>query len=75
MEAPKKFVLEAFKFRHACKEFESSKKIKEDDFQFILECGRLSPSSCGLEPGEFLVVQNEELRCSLFSKDGKGYAV
>ena len=54
--------LEILKFRHACKVFDESKKISAGEFDFILEAGRLSPSSTGLEQWDFLVVQNEELR-------------
>lgn len=55
-------IIDAFKFRHACKEFHTEKKISDKDFNFILEAGRLSPSSFGFEPWKFLVVQNKELR-------------
>ncbi len=41
--------LEILKFRHACKVFDESKKIGAGEFDFILEAGRLSPSSTGLE--------------------------
>ncbi|WP_461538136.1 NAD(P)H-dependent oxidoreductase [Spongorhabdus nitratireducens] len=58
-------ILDAFKFRHACKSFDASKKITDEDFGFILEAGRLSPSSFGFEPWKFLVVQNMELRETL----------
>ncbi|CAH1190432.1 Putative NAD(P)H nitroreductase YfkO [Paenibacillus auburnensis] len=58
----KKEILSAFEFRHATKEFDSSRKISDEDFQFILETGRLSPSSFGFEPWRFVVVQNPELR-------------
>ena len=54
--------LEILKFRHACKIFDESKKISAGEFDFILEAGRLSPSSTGLEQWDFLVVQNQELR-------------
>lgn len=60
--ANKQEILAAFQFRHATKEFDPSKKIPEDDFHFILEAGRLSPSSLGLEPWKLVVVQNRELR-------------
>lgn len=52
----------AMKFRHATKEFDSSKKVSDEDFNAILEAGRLSPSSFGFEPWKFVVVQNEALR-------------
>ncbi len=54
--------LESMKFRHACKVFDENKKISAGEFDFILEAGRLSPSSTGLEQWDFVVVQNEELR-------------
>ena len=55
-------VLEAFEFRHACKEFDANKKISESDFNYILETARLSPSSFGFEPWKFVVLQNPEIR-------------
>lgn len=57
--------LDAMMFRHACKEFESSKKISDEEFKTILEMGRLSPSSFGFEPWKFVIVQNEDLRDKL----------
>ena len=54
--------LDAMMFRHACKEFDNTKKINEKDFNDILEIGRLSPSSFGFEPWKFLLIQNKELR-------------
>lgn len=58
----RKQILDAFQFRHACKEFDASKKISEEDFNVIIESARLSPSSFGLEPWKFLIVQNMKLR-------------
>jgi len=55
-------ILEAFNFRRAIKTFDPTKKISEEDFNVILEAARLSPSSCGLEPWKFLIVQNQEFR-------------
>ncbi|WP_270354603.1 NAD(P)H-dependent oxidoreductase [Bacillus velezensis] len=62
MSDKKQQIIEAYQFRHATKEFDPEKKISESDFEFILETGRLSPSSLGLEPWKFVVVQNPELR-------------
>ncbi len=58
----KELLMDAYLFRNACKRFDINKKITEEDFQFILEAGRLSPSSYGLEPWNFLIVQNPQLR-------------
>ncbi|HCN58301.1 MAG TPA: NAD(P)H-dependent oxidoreductase [Exiguobacterium sp.] len=58
----KQQIIEAFQFRHATKSFDPTKKITEDDFSFILETARLSPSSFGYEPWNLLVIQNESVR-------------
>lgn len=62
MPIDKQDILDAYQFRHACKEFDATRRISDEDFDFILETARLSPSSFGLEPWKFLVVQNPELR-------------
>ncbi len=41
------------------------KKIEKDDLNFILEAGRKSPSSFGMEPWKFLVIRNDELRAKI----------
>ena len=56
---------EAMDFRHACKVFDESKKISDEDIRFILESGRKSPSSFGMEAWKFLVITNEELKAKL----------
>lgn len=65
MSISRKDIIEAHLFRHACKEFDSTRRISDDDFDCILETGRLSPCSFGLEPWKFLVIQNQELRSKL----------
>ena len=52
----------AFQFRHACKDFLPDKKISDQDFETIIQSGYMSPSSFGMEPWKFLVVQTPELR-------------
>ncbi|MEJ7220106.1 NAD(P)H-dependent oxidoreductase [Staphylococcus gallinarum] len=58
-------IIEAFNFRHATKRFDATKSISDSEFNTILEAGRLSPSSLGLEPWKFVVVQNKALRNKL----------
>ena len=55
-------IRDALNFRYACKLFDESKKINEADFDLILEAGRLAPSSMGIEPWKFVVLQNEKIR-------------
>ncbi len=47
--AKKDEVLQAFQFRHATKRFDADRIISSEDFDYILEAGRLSPSSFGFE--------------------------
>lgn len=65
MNEIKKQILEALNFRHACKEFNSDKKIADEDFNLILEAAHLSPSSFGLEPWKFIILQNQKLRAKI----------
>lgn len=66
-EKVKEQFLEAMHFRHATKEYDANRYISEEDFNYILEAGRLSPSSLGSEPWKFIVVQNKDLREKLAS--------
>ena len=58
-------LLDTFNFRHACKLFDESRKIPQADLDFILEAGRLSPSSMGLEHWKFIVVQTPQLKAEI----------
>ncbi len=49
-------------FRHACKRFDPEREIPEADLRFILEAGRLAPSSFGMEPWRFIVIRDQELK-------------
>ena len=56
---------QAMAFRHACKIFDETKKISQEEIEYILETGRTSPSSFGMEAWKFLVITNEELKAKL----------
>ena len=58
----KEDILNAFQYRHATKEFDATKKVSDEDIDFILKTANLSPSSFGFEPWHFIVVQDKELR-------------
>ena len=55
----------AMNFRHACKVFDETKKISDEEMKFILEAGHKSPSSFGMEAWKFLVITNEDLKAKL----------
>ncbi|EQB40381.1 NAD(P)H-flavin nitroreductase [Sulfurimonas hongkongensis] len=56
---------EVLEFRHACKVFDESKKIPQEDLEFILDAARRAPSSFGMEAWKFLIITNEELKAKL----------
>ena len=60
-----KIFSQAMDFRHACKIFDETKEISDEDMNYILEAARKSPSSFGMEPWKFLVITNEELKAKL----------
>ena len=42
-----------------------TKKISSEDLDVIIEGGRLAPSSVGIEPWHFIVIENQELKDEL----------
>lgn len=56
--------MEAMEFRHACKRFNDA-KIPEAEFDKVLEIGRLSPSSFGMEPWRFIVVTDPQWQAKI----------
>lgn len=54
--------LEIFKRRVSVRYYDPARKISAEDFAAILDFGRLSPSSVGCEPWQFVIVQNAALR-------------
>lgn len=58
---------QAFDFRHACKVFDETKKIAPNDLDAILDAGRKSPSSFGMEPWHFVVISDADIKQKLSS--------
>ena len=56
---------QALEWRYAVKKFDSTKKVSEKDWKTLEASLVLSPSSYGLQPWKFLVVQNPQLRQQL----------
>ncbi|MES2802199.1 MAG: NAD(P)H-dependent oxidoreductase [Bdellovibrionota bacterium] len=52
-------------WRYACKKFDPTKLIREQDWNILTESLRLSASSYGLQPWKFIVVQTPEIRKQL----------
>ena len=58
-------LLSALQWRYATKKFDASKKIGAEDWKILEQSLVLSPSSYGLQPWKFIVVQNPEIRSQL----------
>lgn len=58
-------ILDLFRRRYACHAFQSGRAIAQADLDVVLEAGRLSPSSFGLEQWKFLVVTQAEDKAAL----------
>ena len=54
--------LQALNWRYATKNFDATKKIPAETLELLLEAARLAPSSFGLQPWKFVLVENAELR-------------
>lgn len=52
-------------WRYATKKFDATKKISDSDLETILEAGRLTASSYGLQPYHIFVITDAELRAKL----------
>jgi nitroreductase len=61
----KNAILDIFRRRFACHAFLPDRAIARDDLDIILEAGRLSPSSFGLEQWKFVVVTKPEEKAAL----------
>lgn len=60
-------ILQALQWRYAVKMFDPKKKIAQEDLQVILESGRLAPSSLGVQPWTFVLVEKPASRKTLRS--------
>lgn len=58
-------LLDVFNRRYATKKFNPQKKIDPEDWQIIMESARLSPSSFGFEPWQFLLIENQTIKDDL----------
>jgi len=58
-------LIEQLKWRYAVKKFDNQKKISEVDWRTLEESLILTPSSYGLQPWKFLVVQDPGVRKQL----------
>ena len=55
-------IIDDLNWRYATKKYDSEKKISAKDFEIICESLRLVPSSYGLQPLKYLVIDDKSTR-------------
>lgn len=55
-------IKEALEWRYATKRYDATKKISSQDWETLKESLRLAPSSYGIQPWKFFVIENTETR-------------
>lgn len=58
----KETILEKLNWRYATKQYDATKKISAEDWATLEQSLILAPSSFGLQPYKFFVVENKEIR-------------
>jgi nitroreductase / dihydropteridine reductase len=59
---PSNQILEALNWRYAVKSFDTTKKLSQEQLDFVKETVRLSPSSYGIQAWKFVEVTTPEIR-------------
>lgn len=59
-------LIEALNWRYACKKFDSTKKLSKEQVDTIIQAINLSPTSKGLQPYKFIVIENANTKKKLF---------
>lgn len=64
-------IIDDLNWRYACKQFDSSRKLTDEQLNQLIEALRLTPSSFGMQPWKFLLIENTELREKLVEASWK----
>src|ERR1700733_12928340 len=60
-------LIQQLNWRYATKQFDSHRKISPENWAALEESLILTPSSCGLQPWKFIVVQDAKVREALLA--------
>lgn len=52
--------LELTKLRYSAREYDAQRMVEEEKMSYIIECARLAPSACNLQPWKFYIIKNKE---------------
>jgi len=65
MKINREEILNKLNWRYATKQFDPTKKISKEDWDVLAQSLVLSPSSYGLQPWRFYLVENSDIRAKL----------
>lgn len=57
-----KSIMEALEWRYAAKKYDATKKISENDWKTLANSLLMAPSSYGIQPWKFMVIENPKVR-------------
>ncbi len=59
-------IIHNLNWRYATKRYDATKKVPQETIELLKEALRLTPTSYGLQPLKFLIIENQEIRKKLF---------
>jgi len=59
-------IIDSLKWRYACKKFDDTKILSEDQIDILKEAFNLTPTSFGLQPMKMIVTKDQELKNKIF---------
>lgn len=74
MENINEKIIKLFENRYTCKGYNKEKHVSKEDFATIIEAARLSPSSFGYEPWQFIRLKDEEIKKAIYPYTWGGQA-
>ena len=74
MQDINKEIIKLFENRYTCKGYNKDKHVSDKDFATIIEAARLSPSSFGYEPWQFVRIKDEKIKEAIYPYTWGGQA-
>ena len=59
-------IIESLEWRYACKKFDDTKKLDEEQVMALKKAFNLTATSYGLQPLKLLIIQSDELKSKIF---------
>lgn len=67
-------IIKLFENRYTCKSYDKDNHVSKEDFTTIIEAARLSPSSFGYEPWQFIRLKDEKIKKAIYPYTWGGQA-